>query len=164
MKNPGLRSLLITLFLLVVSQPTTWAYQPYRSTGEVVLTEKAFRHIMERHWPDSRAAGAGKFQYGITEDSLRALINQGVQNGHSRVNTNGRPGVFYEYDFQRQIGTNIDGQPATRLRVVVNKRNQVVTAFPFYNHETRLPISRANYRYRELVARGRGRSALPGRT
>jgi hypothetical protein len=59
------------------------------------------------------------------------LINQAVQSGHSRVNTNGRPGVIYEYDFQRQIGTNIDGQPATRLRVVVNKRNQVVTAFPF---------------------------------
>lgn len=128
MKNPGLRSLLITLVLLVVSQPTTSAYQPYGSTGEVVLTERAFRHIME---PDSAAAGAGKFQSGITEDGLRALINQTVQSGHSRVNTNGRPGVIYEYDFQRQIGTNIDGQPATRLRVVVNKRNQVVTAFPF---------------------------------
>jgi len=57
---------------------------------------------MERHWPDSTAAGAGKFQYGITKDSLRALINQTVQNGHSRTNTNGRPGVIYEYDFQRR--------------------------------------------------------------
>jgi hypothetical protein len=131
MKNPGLRYLLAMLFLFIGSQPTTWAYQPYRPAGEVVLTEKAFRHIMERYWPDSTAAGAGKFQYGITEDSLRALINQAVQNGHSRINTNGRPGVIYEYDFHRQIGTNIDGQPATRLRVVVNKRNQVVTAFPF---------------------------------
>jgi hypothetical protein len=131
MKNLGLRYLLAMLFLLMGSEATTWAYQPYRSTGEVVLTEKAFRHIMERHWPDSTAAGAGKFQYGITEDGLRALINQAVQHGHSRMNTNGRPGVIYEYDFGRQIGTNIDGQPATRLRVVVNKRNEVVTAFPF---------------------------------
>ena len=131
MKNLGLRQLLAMLFLLMGSEATAWAYQPYGSTGEVVLTEKAFRHIMERHWPDSTAAGAGKFQYGITEDSLRALINQAVQNGHSRINTNGRPGVIYEYDFQRQIGTNIDGQPATRLRVVVNNRNRVVTAFPF---------------------------------
>jgi hypothetical protein len=130
MKNPALRRLLLILFLLTGARPTAWAYQPYTSTGEVILTEKAFRHIMERHWPDSTAAGAGKFQYGITEDSLRDLINQAVQNGHSRVNTNGRPGVIYEYDFQRQIGTNIDGRPATRLRVVVNRRNQVVTAFP----------------------------------
>ena len=131
MKKPGLRDLLVILFLFIGVQPAARAYQPYQSTGEVILTEKAFRHIVERHWPDSTAPGAGKFQYGITEDGLRTLINQTVQNGHSRVNTNGRPGVIYEYDFQRQIGTNIDGRPATRLRVVVNRRNQVVTAFPF---------------------------------
>jgi hypothetical protein len=131
MRNPGLRHLLLVLFLLIGGQPAARAYQPYGSTDEVLLTEKAFRHIMERHWPDSTAPGAGKFQPGITEDSLRALINQAVQSGHSRVNTNGRPGVIYEYDFQRQIGTNIDGRPATRLRVIVNRRNQVVTAFPF---------------------------------
>jgi hypothetical protein len=123
--------LLLALLSLSIFQPRTWAYQPQYASGQVILTEKAFRHIMERHWPDSTAPGAGKFQNGITEEGLRALINQTVQNGHSRVNTNGRPGVIYEYDFQRQIGTNIDGQPATRLRVVVNKRNQVVTAFPF---------------------------------
>jgi hypothetical protein len=131
MNNPGLRYLLAMLLLFIGSQPTTRAYQPYRLAGEVVLTEKAFRHIMERHWLDSTAPGAGKFQSGITEDGLRALINEAVRNGHSRMNTNGRPGVIYENDFHRPIGTNIDGQPATRLRVVVNKRNQVVTAFPF---------------------------------
>lgn len=125
-------ALLWTLFSLPVFGPTTWAYQPqYASVDQVVLTEKAFHHIMERHWPDSTAAGAGKFQSGITEEGLRVLINRAVQNGRSRLNTNGRPGVIYEYDFQYQIGTNINGQPATRLRVVVNKRNQVVTAFPF---------------------------------
>jgi hypothetical protein len=131
MSNPVLRHLRLILILFIGGQPTAWAYQPYRSTGEVILTEKAFRHIVERHWPDSTVPGAGKFQSGITEDGLRALINQTVQNGHSRVNTNGQPGVICEYDFQRQIGTNIDGRPATRLRVVVNRRNQVVTAFPF---------------------------------
>jgi hypothetical protein len=131
MKIPGLRCLLTMVLLFVGSQPATRAYQPYRPTGEVVLTEKAFRHIVERHWPDSTAPGAGKFQQGITEDGLRTLINEAVRNGHSRPNTNGRPGVIYEYDFRRQIGTNIDGQPAARLRVVVNQRNQVVTAFPF---------------------------------
>jgi hypothetical protein len=131
MKNPVVRHLLLILIVFAAGQPTGWAYQPSPSTGEVTLTEKAFRHIVERHWPDSTAPGAGKFQNRITEDGLRALINQTVQNGHSRVNTGGRPGVIYEYDFQHQIGTNIDGRPATRLRVVVNRRNQVVTAFPF---------------------------------
>jgi hypothetical protein len=126
--------IILALFLVFSGQPVTLAYQEagqYTFAGQVVLTKKALRHIMERHWPDSTTAGAGKFQNGITEEGLRVLINQAVQNGHSRMNTNGRPGVIYEYDFQHQIGTNIDGQPATRLRVVVNKRNQVVTAFPF---------------------------------
>ncbi len=124
--------LALDLGACLAGEPTTWAYQEAdQYSNQVILTKKAFRHIMERHWPDSPAAGAGKFLNGITEESLRALINEAVQNGHSRVNTNGRPGVIYEYDFRRQIGTNINGQPATRLRVVVSKRNQVVTAFPF---------------------------------
>ena len=105
--------------------------QVQNDTGQVILTRWALQHIMARHWPDSPATGAGKFQEGTTEASLRDLINEAVRSGHARHNTNGRPGTIYEYDFQRQIGTTIDGGPATRLRVVVNNRNEVVTAFPF---------------------------------
>jgi hypothetical protein len=59
------------------------------------------------------------------------MINEAVSNGHARHNTHGRPGTIYEYDFQHQIGTTIDGGPATRLRVVVSNGNEVITAFPF---------------------------------
>jgi hypothetical protein len=99
--------------------------------GQAVLTPWAFRHIQERHWPDSPASGAGKFAPGTTELSLRAMIDEAVANGRVRQNTNGRTGQIYEYDFNRAIGTKINGSPATRLRVVVNTRGQVVTAFPF---------------------------------
>lgn len=105
--------------------------QVQNSADQVVLTHWALQHIMARHWPDSPATGAGKFQAGITEATLRDLINEAVHNGHARQNTHGRSGTIYEYDFQRQIGTTIDGGPATRLRIVVNSRNEVVTAFPF---------------------------------
>jgi hypothetical protein len=105
--------------------------QVQNNTGQVILTRWALQHIMARHWPDSPATGAGKFQEGITEASLRDLINEAVRSGRARQNTHGRPGTLYEYDFHRQIGTTIDGGPATRLRVVVNNRNEVVTAFPF---------------------------------
>jgi hypothetical protein len=105
--------------------------QVQNSADQVVLTRWALQHIMARHWPDSPATGAGKFQTGITEVTLRDMINEAVRNGHARHNTHGRPGTIYEYDFQRQIGTTIDGGPATRLRVVANNRNEVVTAFPF---------------------------------
>jgi hypothetical protein len=105
--------------------------QVQNGANQVVLTHWALQHIMARHWPDSPATGAGKFQAGITEATLRDMISEAFHNGHARKNTHGRSGTIYEYDFQRQIGTTIDGGPATRLRIVVNSRNEVVTAFPF---------------------------------
>jgi hypothetical protein len=98
---------------------------------QAILTRWALRHIQQRHWPDSPAQGAGKFASGITEESLRVMINEAVANGRSRENSHGRSGEIYEYDFGRPIGTAINGSPASRLRVVINTRGQVVTAFPF---------------------------------
>jgi hypothetical protein len=101
------------------------------SPGQVVVTERAIRHVEERHWPDSPAQGAGKFSPGITEDSFRQLVVEAVANGRVRQNSHGRGGQIYEYDFGHPIGINIQGRPAYRLRVVVNQRNQLITAFPF---------------------------------
>jgi hypothetical protein len=101
------------------------------SSGQVIVTQRAIRHVEERHWPDSPAQGAGKFSPGITEESFRQLVGETVASGRVRQNSRGRPGQIYEYDFGHQIGINIDGRPAYRLRVVVNQRNQLITAFPF---------------------------------
>jgi hypothetical protein len=101
------------------------------SSDRVIITERAIRHIEERHWPDSPAQGAGKFASGITEDSLRQLVSQAVENGRFRQNSHGRPGQIYEYDFGRPIGITINGRPAYRLRVVLNRWNELITAFPF---------------------------------
>jgi hypothetical protein len=98
---------------------------------QVVLTRWALRHIQQRHWPNSPAQGAGKFAVGTTEESLREMINEAVANGRPRENTHGRPGEIYECDFGHPIGTTINGSPASRLRVVISTRGQVVTAFPF---------------------------------
>jgi hypothetical protein len=97
----------------------------------VIISERSIHHIMARHWPDSPAAGAGKYAPGMTVDLLRQMVDETVENGHSRENTNGRPGRIYEYDFGHPIGIRINGRPAYRLRVVVNDRNELVTAFPF---------------------------------
>lgn len=101
------------------------------SPGQVIVSQRAIRHVEERHWPDSLAQGAGKFSPGITEESFRQLVGEAVSNGRVRQNSHGRPGQIYEYDFGHPIGINIDGRPAYRLRVVVNQRNQLITAFPF---------------------------------
>jgi hypothetical protein len=126
--------LLVAFGLLMTvgaSVAQTAQYAQVQNSDQAILTRWALQHIMARHWPDSPASGAGKFQEGITEASLRDLINEAVRSGRARQNTHGRPGTLYEYDFHRQIGTTIDGGPATRLRVVANNRNEVVTAFPF---------------------------------
>ncbi|MBV9643315.1 MAG: hypothetical protein JO334_07050 [Verrucomicrobia bacterium] len=101
------------------------------SSGQMIVTQRAIRHIEERHWPNSPAQGAGKFSPGITEESLRQLVLEACANGRVRQNTHGRPGRIYEYDFGRPIGIGVDGSPASRLRVVVNRSNQLLTAFPF---------------------------------
>jgi hypothetical protein len=119
------------LMTVGASVAQTAQYTQVQNSDQVILTRWALQHIMARHWPDSPASGAGKFQEGITEASLHDLINEAVRSGRARQNTHGRPGTLYEYDFHRQIGTTIDGGPAARLRVVVNNRNEVVTAFPF---------------------------------
>lgn len=127
----ALLAALALLMTVSASVAQTAQYAQVQNSDQVTLTRWGLQHIMARHWPDSPASGAGKFQEGITEASLRDLINEAVRSGRARQNTHGRPGTLYEYDFRRQIGTTIDGGPATRLRVVVNNRNEVVTAFPF---------------------------------
>ena len=109
-----------------------WATRDLRQVDRTaILTERAVRHIQERHWPTSDAPGAGKFAEGITVQGLREMIDETVAKGRARINSHGRPGTVFEYDFYRPIGINIQGEPASRLRVVVAPDRTVITAFPF---------------------------------
>jgi hypothetical protein len=124
-----------SVWLFVGMMVGVWGARAQDSTGgspgQVIVTERAIHHVEQRHWPDSPAQGAGKFSPGITEDSFRQMVGEAVANGRMRQNSHGRPGQIYEYDFGHPIGITIDGRPAYRLRVVVNQRNQLITAFPF---------------------------------
>ncbi len=122
--------------LLVTILTGGWSARAQDSTDtgdrpSVIIDQRAINHIMERHWPDSPAPGAGKYASGMTVDLLKQMVNETVANGRLRHNTNGRPGQIFEYDFGHPIGIKINGRPAYRLRAVVNDRNQLVTAFPF---------------------------------
>jgi hypothetical protein len=59
------------------------------------------------------------------------MINDAIVRGTSRPNTLGRPGTIFEFDFGRQIGTDLGGNAASRLRVIVAPSGNVLTAFPF---------------------------------
>jgi RHS repeat-associated protein len=95
------------------------------------LTQQGLEHIAERHLFTSGAQNAGKFAQGMGARTIRNLINEAVAKGVATPNTFGRPGQIFNYDFGRTIGTDIAGNPATNLRVVVNPAGNVVTAFPY---------------------------------
>jgi len=88
-------------------------------------------HIVARHWPTSGATGAGKFAPDTTGKSLLDMIKKGVEKGVARPNTRNRPGTIYEFDFGRQIGVDMAGNIATRIRVIVRPDRTITTAFPF---------------------------------
>jgi hypothetical protein len=94
------------------------------------LTQEGVEHIALRHFPTSGTTGAGKFAMTSLRE-VRSLIIEAIEKGAARANTRGRPGSIFEYDFGRQIGTNVAGAPATKLRVVITPDSIVKTAFPF---------------------------------
>lgn len=98
-------------------------------TGQ--LTQAGLDHIVLRHWATSGAQNAGKFAQGTTARQLRSMIGDTLESGTIRANTAGRPGHIFEYDFGHQIGVDLAGNPATRLRVVRSPDGTIKTAFPF---------------------------------
>jgi RHS repeat-associated protein len=92
------------------------------------LTQKALDHIVLRHWATSGAKGAGKFLAGTTGKEVKSLIEDAVQKGAKSASRFGR--TEYVQDFGRQIGTDIKGRVASRLKVVVEASGEVVTAYP----------------------------------
>lgn len=100
-------------------------------SGGANLSQSRLNHIIARHWPDSPTANAGHFAPGITDQRLRAMIDDAVNNGSARPNTAGRPGTLFERDLGRVIGTNSAGNATRRLRVVVDPSSNVITAFPY---------------------------------
>jgi hypothetical protein len=95
------------------------------------LTQKGLEHIAERHLFTTGAQNAGKFAEGMGARAIRDMIGEAVAKGAARPNTLGRPGQIFEYNFGRAIGTDIAGNAANNLRVVVNPAGEVVTAFPY---------------------------------
>lgn len=104
----------------------------HAAPGDRPLLEAArLQHIQARHWPDSEAKNAGRFRAPMSEGQLLEYIAEADAAGTSRPNTGGRPGRLLEYDLGRIIGTTIDGESTSRIRIVVSDNNQVITAFPY---------------------------------
>lgn len=84
---------------------------------------------VERHLATSGASGAGKFAQGTRIRDLQSMINETATNATGTLSRNNT--TKFEYNFGRQIGTDIGGRPATSMRLIIdNQTGSVVTAFP----------------------------------
>lgn len=59
------------------------------------------------------------------------MINTAVQKGTSTPNTGDRFGTIYIHDFKTTVGVKSNGNPTSRIKVVLNEYNEVVTAYPY---------------------------------
>ena len=59
------------------------------------------------------------------------MIDDALQHGAIRPNTQGRAGHFFEFNLGHTIGTNAAGNPTSMLRVVRAPNGNIITAFPF---------------------------------
>jgi hypothetical protein len=57
----------------------------------VQLTQEGLEHIVYRHWATSGFENTSKFAPGTTGRELKQMINEAVENGTARPNTNNRP-------------------------------------------------------------------------
>ena len=116
------------LYVLIATSVT-----PTGSGGQFIveLTQERLEHIAIRHFFSSTAQDAGKFASSIGETELRGLIAQAVTKGTVRANTGGRAGQIFEFDTGTTIGENSSGAATSRIRVVVDPKGKVITAFPY---------------------------------
>ncbi|MFQ5856892.1 MAG: toxin TcdB middle/N-terminal domain-containing protein [Anaerolineae bacterium] len=94
------------------------------------LTWDRLKHIVDRHWPNSTATGAGKFLPDMRTGKLRSMIRETLEKGAVKGNTMSRPGHKFKYDFGQQIGVTTKGKPATKLEVIRYPDGRVQTAYP----------------------------------
>jgi hypothetical protein len=122
------------LLALFVAQPSPQSAAQALPSRELPfdarISARTMQHILARHGPESTVPGAGKYASGTTPDTIRALIVEAVRQGTPRPDTNGRPGMLYDYGFPQIIGTTIEGAPTHRIRVVVGRDGSIVTAYP----------------------------------
>ncbi|MBC7206358.1 MAG: filamentous hemagglutinin N-terminal domain-containing protein [Methyloversatilis sp.] len=101
-----------------------WGASTYRHGGLMTGIE----HIMYRHGPDSGFSNVSRFADGTRMGDISRYVDSALRSG--TVIDEGRGAYTVEYDLNRIIGTNIAGNPASRIRVHV-RHGVIQTAFPF---------------------------------
>lgn len=94
------------------------------------MSENTFKnHIIDRHGSSSTYKNKSRFNKNF---DIKSGINSTLKGNSSIVkpNTGGRNGYIFEKTFKNPIGTNSKGKPVNTLKVVIDSKGNVITAFP----------------------------------
>jgi len=101
------------------------------SVNAATFSANGIAHIKERHWHNAKASPpTSHFPRDMSVKKLDQLATQTIRKGVSYPSKNGNGYSVHEYTFKNTIGTTTQGKPARTLRVVLNPRGEIVTAFP----------------------------------
>ena len=102
----------------------------FKITGSFQQMIPGLRHILMRHAFDTMAVNVSKFLRGMGAAEIRALILEAASSRTAawRIAPNGF--LVTEVNLGRAIGTDVDGNVATALKIVAQGDGSVVTAFP----------------------------------
>lgn len=115
---------LLSLFLVILLSKASFVHGATFSTHGI-------SHIIERHWYNAKTSPpTSRFPRDMTVKKLDQIATYTIQKGIRYSSKNGNGNSVHEYTFKSTIGTTTQGRPARTLRVVLNPRGEIVTAFP----------------------------------
>lgn len=98
---------------------------------EAKISKTSQAHIKQRHWyKANNGPKTSHFNKSMTMRKLDAIATKTIKQGSARPSHHGQGRKTHQYKFNRPIGTTSNGQKAYSLRVVTDRNNNVVTAFP----------------------------------
>jgi len=97
----------------------------------VYIPETNQRHIKERHWYNAKTGDTtSRFNQDMTMQKLNELATKTINNGSQEPSKQKAGRKIHQYRFLNPIGVTSNGQQAHSLRVVTDRENKVITAFP----------------------------------
>ncbi|CRX38166.1 hypothetical protein [Estrella lausannensis] len=98
---------------------------------EAKISQHSQAHIKQRHWfKASSGPNTSHFNKSMTMKKLDSIATKTIKQGSVRPSSHGQGRKTHQYRFNKPIGTDTKGQKAYALRVVTDKNNNVITAFP----------------------------------
>lgn len=118
---------LIIQFIIVTCVAASFV----QTEANAAISQSAQAHIKQRHWYNaSSGSKTSRFQRSMTTKKLDSLAQVAIKKGTARPSKHGQGRLTYQHRFKYPLGVNTNGSKAYSLRVVTDKKGNIITAFP----------------------------------